>query len=321
MRAFRRRIVRGASLPVVLAVALPFLVTAASAQAPAPEYGVSAGLRGTTTLAHNHFSYAVPPGGAALHDSVVVSNFSGAPLGFAVHGADMVTAQGGGFAPAAEGVVPKLVGSWLAVEHTSITVPPHQQVSDAFTLTVPAAQLPGEYLGAVVVARAGGAAQGIQVLTRAALIVDVTVQGHVDLHAAAGPLAGTQQRDEVRFSVPVSNRGNVLFTFTGVVTVRDGSGHVAATIPVTPGGVYVIPGGHATVSAVWRGPPWWGSADAVATIHARVANGATATVSSDALHLGFFPWAVVIAALAGVAAAVAAAVLLSRRFRFRPAVT
>lgn len=306
----------------MLALALPWLVTSAAAQANAPEYGVRAGLGGNTTLAHNHFSYALPPGGATLHDSVVVSNFTDAPLSFAVHGADMVGAQGGGFAPAAEGVAAKLVGSWLAVSRPAITVPPHQELSDAFTLVVPAAQLPGEYLGAVVVARSGGgAAQGIQVLTRAALTVDVTVLGRVDLHAAAGPLAASQQRNEVHFTVPVSNRGNVLFTFTGAVTVRDGSGRVAATLPVTPANLYVIPGGHATVTAVWRGAPWWGSADAVATIQARVAGGAQATVQSDPLHLGFFPWAVVVAALAGVAAALIALVVLSRRRGFRPAVT
>jgi hypothetical protein len=282
-----------------------------AAAADAPEYGVRAGLSGTTTLTKNHFAYALPPGGAVIHDAVVVSNFTDAPMTFDVHGADMLATTGGGLAPLAEGAPSKLVGTWLTVDRSPLTVPAHQEVTDAFTVTVPATEQPGEYVGAVVVARTASAAQAIRVVTRAALTVDVTVLGMVDLRAAARPLAATQEHGDVHFAFAVANRGNVLFTFTGEVTMRDSSGNVMATIPVAPAGVYVIPGGQAAVTAVWHGAPSWGSASATATVHTRVASGAMGTFRSDALQLSFFPWAIASAAGAGLLGAVIALVVLS----------
>jgi hypothetical protein len=282
------------------------------AAADTPEYGVRAGLSGTTTLTKNHFAYALPRGGAVVHDAVVVSNYSDATLTFDVHGADMLAATGGGLAPAAEGAQSKQVGTWLAVDHSPLTVPAHQEITDSFTVTVPADEQPGEYIGAVVVARTANAAQGIRVLTRAALTVDVTVLGNVNLLAAAGPITATQEHSDVHFTVPVANHGNVLFTFTGELTVRDGSGHVVATLPVAPAGLYVIPGGQASVTALWHGAPLWGSASATATIHARVASGAVGNFTSDTLDLGFFPWAIVAGGGAGLVGALVALVVLSR---------
>jgi len=304
-----RRAALGATL--VASFAAAGVITPAAA-ADTPDYGVRAGLSGTTTLTKNHFAYALPRGGAVVHDAIVVSNFTDAPLIFDVHGADMLAAAGGGLAPAAEGAPSKQVGTWLSVDHSPLTVPAHQEVTDPFTLTVPGDEQPGEYLGAVVVVRTANAPQGIRVLTRAALTVDVTVLGNVDLRADAGPLTATEDHSDVHFSLHVANHGNVLFTFTGEVTVRDGSGGVIATIPLAPAGLYVIPAGQTSVTALWHGAPWWGSASATATVHARVASGAVGNFQSDSLDLGFFPWSIVAGAGAGVVASLAALLVLSR---------
>lgn len=277
-----------------------------------PEYGVRPALTGQTSLTHNHFAYALAAGGASIADAVVVTNYSAAPLTFSVHGADMISATGGGMAPAAEGATPQAVGGWVRVSQARITVPPHREVEDAFTVDVPKGQPAGEFFGAVVVAQVG-AGGGVQVLTRAALIVDVTVVPQAVLRVATGPLGNAQQQDGMHFTVAVRNTGNVLFTFSGDLDVRDGSGHVMATVPLDPTGLYVIPGGEATVSAVWKGVPLWGSATAVATVRAQTSGGKAATVQSDALHLGFTPWVLLIALGAGVVAALAAVLLLRRR--------
>jgi len=313
----RRRSLLGIGVCAVIAGAPAAPVLAAStppaAASSGPTYGVRAALSGKTTLNHNHFAYALPAGGASVGDAVVVSNFTAEPLSFAVHGADMVAATGGGVAPAAEGAQPHQVGAWMAVAQPSITVPPGREVSDPFTVTVPDAQPAGEFLGAVVVAETSTDAGGVHLLTRAALIVDVTVLPSVRLVAAAGPLQGAQQHDGEHFSVDVDNTGNVLFTFTGEVTVRDGSGNAVATLPLGPGGLYVIPGGRATVTAVWSGLPLWGRAVATATIHARVTGGPSATAVSAPLELGFFPWALVLGVLAGLVAMLVALFLIRRR--------
>jgi len=307
---------RGALVPLLGLVALSALLPLGGLAADnAPEYGIHAGLSGATTLSKNHYAYALPQGGAPVHDSIVVSNFTASPISFDVHGADMLAATGGGLAPAAEGVTPTKVGAWLAVDTATITVPPHSDVSDAFTLSVPATTPPGEYVGAMVVARRPDATSGIRVVTRAALTVDVTVLGNLVLQAGAGPLVGVEQRGDVRFTLTVANHGNVLFTFTGQVTVRDSVDHLVSTIPVAPQGLYVIPGGHADVTAVWHGVPLWGSATATATVEAKTTAGQRSTVTSIAVQLSFVPWAIISGAGAGVAAGLIALVVFSLRRR------
>ena len=279
-----------------------------------PQFGVRPALTGRTTLTHNHFAYALAAGGAAsIADAVVVSNDTAAPLTFEVHGADMITATGGGFAPAAEGAPAQLVGGWIHVQQPQVTVPPRGEVQDAFTVTVPAGQPAGDFLGAVVVVEKSVNARGLQVLTRAALTVDVTVVEKAELRASTGALGAVRQNDGVHFSVVVHNTGNVLFTFHGDVDVRDGGGHVLATVPLDPTGLYVIPGGDATVSGVWSGLPLWGSASAVATVEAQTSGAGSATVHTGAVQLGFFPWPLVIAAGAAIVAVVVAVLVLRRR--------
>lgn len=315
---FRRRVLLG--LGVTALIALAAAPASAATRTPAatptpsgPEYGVRALLTGRTTLSHNHFAYALPAGGASIADAIVVSNYTRAPLTFSVHGADMVSATGGGMAPAAEGATPQQVGAWISVQRAQITVPPRGEVDDPFTVDVPAGQQAGEFLGAVVVARSSSDAKGVHVLTRAALTVDVTVLQKAELKAAAGPLAAVLRDGGEHFTVAVHNRGNVLFTFTGEVEVRDGSGNLVATIPLDPTGLYVIPGGEATVSGTWSGLPLWGTVSAVATIHASTSGGSSVTARSAALSLGFFPWVLVIAAGAGLLAALLAFLLIRRR--------
>jgi hypothetical protein len=289
--------------------------TPAPAATNAPEYGVRAALSGQTTLNHNHFTYALPAGGASVADAIVVSNDTDAPLSFAVHGADMVPATGGGMAPAAEGAPATQVGGWVTVSQPAITVPPHREVSDPFTVNVPTTQQAGEFFGAVVVARSAASSGGLQLLTRAALTVDVVVIPKAELKASTGPLTSTRQRDGEHFSVEVDNPGNVLFDFSGEVTVRDGSGQVVATVPLDPAGLYVIPGGRATVAGTWSGLPLWGSVSAVATIHAKVTGGPSATATSDTLHLGYLPWALLAGGGAGLVAALVALGVFRRRRR------
>jgi hypothetical protein len=311
--------IRSATLaPLLGLVALLISSAPAAAQANSPEYGIRPALSGRTTLSKNHFAYSVPQGGATVHDAVVVANYTDSPITFDVHGADMLAAQGGGLAPAAEGATPTLVGAWLAVEHSPVVVPPHGEVTDGFTLSVPAGEKPGEHLGAVVVVRRPNATSGIRVVTRAALTVDVTVVGDLVLRAVADPLLGTQKGSDEHFALTVANPGNVFFTVSGDVTVRDGSGRVLATIPLSPPGIYVIPGGHADLTAVWRGVPWWwGSAVATATVSAQPASGRSATFRSSPLHLGFFNWALVAGPIAGIAGGMSAHALITRRRRRR----
>ncbi|MFN2568935.1 MAG: hypothetical protein ABR564_04965, partial [Candidatus Dormibacteria bacterium] len=149
------------------------------AQGPSgkPDYGVRAALTGKTTLEKNHFSYALVPGGT-VGDAIIVSNFTSAAITFRIHGADLITTQGGGVAPAPEDAPLHLAGAWIHVKTPELKVPAHQELTDPFTVTIPPGQPPGDYLGAVVAAPQPVGGPGIHVLTREALIARVTVPGN-----------------------------------------------------------------------------------------------------------------------------------------------
>jgi hypothetical protein len=99
------------------------------------------------------------------------------------------------------------------------------------------------------------------------------------------------------------------------VTVRDGS-RIVATVPVEPGGIYVIPGGSAIVRATWHGTPELGEVTAVASVHVKVSGVPSGTFMSNTLRLSFFSWRlliVILLALLAIMLALLAALLVRRR--------
>jgi hypothetical protein len=266
-------------------------LSARAASAPAGlVFGVRCQLTGKTTLDKNHFSYAVPAG-SEISDAVIVSNFTDAPLSFHVHGADLENVSGGGIAPIPDGTPSKLVGAWISTSQAEIMVPAHREVTDPFAVAVPSALGPGSYFGAVVVSK-NPAPGSLLVLARAALIVQVTIPGVAHVRGALGPLTGQRQGDDERFSITVHNTGNELITVNGEVTVRDGSTEVAS-LPLDQPGIYIIPGGSATLHTIWRKLPSFGTFKAVATVRVRVNVEPHGTLTSNTLVLSFFAWPVV----------------------------
>src|ERR1700730_6483760 len=110
------------------AAAIP--VAAAASPAPASAQAQLFGVRpihmGQTTLPGGHFNFALVPG-QSLSDGVVVENFSDHALGFQVYGADLLSASGGGVAPAQRTDTMKEAGAWIGVTTPSVTIPAHSQ--------------------------------------------------------------------------------------------------------------------------------------------------------------------------------------------------
>src|ERR1700736_4935 len=233
--------------------------TTAAASPPTPEsnptqlFGVHPAQEGNTTLPGGHFNYALLPG-KSISDGIVVENFSDHALTFHVYGADMLTAAGGGLAPAQRTATMHAVGAWITVSAPTTSIPAHSQYTDNFTLTLPALVSPGEHLGAVVVAAdVGLTPQGSTVEARTALITVVTVPGIAHPSAALTPLsASTATSGQIGFDITLSNTGNVLLTYTGSLMIDDAHGHRVATLPLTPINAYVVPGGRVPLAAVWN---------------------------------------------------------------------
>lgn len=224
-----------------------------SVTSPGQLFGVHPAQQGRTTLPGGHFNYALVAG-QSVTDGIVVENLSDNAINVSVYGADLLTAAGGGLAPAQPAATMHEVGAWLTVSSPSIIIAAHQQVTDAFTVTVPMIVSPGQHLGAVVAsADAGTTAQGNPIEARVALIAVVTVPGVASASGALTPLTvsaiGSAQP---RFGITLSNSGNVLLTYAASLDITGEDGHHLATIALLPATAYVVPGGQVPLAAVWK---------------------------------------------------------------------
>ncbi|MGW1927014.1 hypothetical protein ACWCQ0_50455, partial [Streptomyces massasporeus] len=269
-----------------------------AAKAP---FGVRAGLYGLTTLTGGHFGYALKAG-ARIEDSAVVYNESDEARTFHVYAADVANAAGGGLAPAQEGQRMSAVGAWLKLDSAAtVTVRPKSRATVRFSLAVPAGTPPGSYLGSLVTAlRTPAVSGGVNTETRIARLVELTVPGTADLQVSLTELEHRPAGDGEEFTVTVRNTGNVLYTFAG--TLRITGGGSPRTVPLTPTGIYVIPGGSATITGRVTGLPALGRRAVTASVTATVPGGAAKTVDSDTVRLSFFPWLVAVLAAGGVLA-------------------
>jgi hypothetical protein len=257
--------------------------------APMQLFGVHPLQEGRTTLPGGHFNFALVPG-QHIVDAVVVENFSAHPVHFHMYGADLLTAAGGGLAPAQPTAAMHQVGVWISVSVPVFTVAAHGQFTDHFTLTVPTHVTSGQHLGAVVAAAdVGVTAQGDPIEARAALIAVVTVPGAAHPSAALTPLVGSDvTAGRVGFGLTLSNTGNVLLTYAGFVAIADADGHRVATLALTPTNAYVVPSGRTPLAVTWQEPtPLADTYRAEATVTIFANGKAIRTLTSQSLALRF----------------------------------
>jgi hypothetical protein len=270
---------------------------AASAKPKAPLWGISAGLNGKTSLPGNHFTYGLAPGMAST-DAVILHNFAAKAVRLNVYPADLKKLPDNGLAPAQAYEPRRGAGAWIHLKSLVVTVPPHQQKRMPFTVSVPHGTAPGDYYGSIVAAvEDKGPKVGVHITTRAALIVHFSVPGKVKLGVTFGKLRAQTTAGGESFTLKVTNTGNVTFVLTGAISLRDGGGHPGHTLTLGPAGLYVVPGGAATLTAVWSKTPLIGRTQARAVIKVTVNGKVLRTYTSEILRLTFIPWKPVIVAL------------------------
>lgn len=302
-----------APAPGARAAPAPTPPAAPAGSATGAPFGVKAGLHGLTTLTGGHFGYALKAG-ARIEDSAVVHNESEETRTFHVYGADVAHAAGGGLAPAQEGGRMSGVGTWLRLDSpTTVTVGPKSSATVRFSLTVPVGTPPGSYLGSLVTAlRTPAVSGGVNTETRIARLVELTVPGTADLQVSLTELEHRTTGGAEEFTVTVRNTGNVLYTFAGTLNV---TGDSVRTVPLTPTGIYVIPGGSATLTGRLTDLPALGRLAVTASVTATVPGGATRTARSDTVRLFRFPWLPAALGCAGLLALALLLVLTRRRRR------
>jgi hypothetical protein len=179
------------------------------------------------------------------------------------------------------------------MSRSTLSLTPHSQMEDAFSVAIPPGTPPGDYFAAVVVAEAGGPRQpnGLVVTSRAALIVQVTVPGvaHVAVHL--GPLRVRRRGHTEVLSVDVVDQGNTLAELSGDVDIHTTFGHTR--LDLGPAGAYVIPGGTATLTATWQGLPVIGVAHLAALVTATTPGHPPLVLRSATVGRWFVPWRLV----------------------------
>jgi hypothetical protein len=278
---------------------------------PMQLFGVHPLQEGRTTLPGGHFNFALVPG-QRVSDAVVVENFSARALRFQVYGSDLLTATGGGLAPAQPTATMREVGAWITVSVQAFTVAAHSQFTDHFTLKVPTRVSSGQHLGAVVTAAdVGVTAQGDPIEARAALIAVVTVPGAAQPSARLTPLVGSDATaGQVGFGLTLANTGNVLLTYAGLVVIDDAEGHRVATLALTPTNAYVVPSGQTPLAGVWKEPtPLADTYRAEATVTIFANGKPIRTLTSQSLALRFASGVPVFVPVA-ITLAIAAMILL-----------
>lgn len=314
MRRRRRIVVCGAGAALALQTALMQVGVAAAASGdPTPVFGLRPALRATTTMTSGHFTYALQAG-AHLRDAVIVDNFTAGPLTLNMYRANALTTPQGGFAPGQQAQPPLGATPWIALSRTTLILPPHSEQRVPFTVAIPRGTPPGDYLATIVGAPVSTqrVANGLTLVSRAALVVDVTVVGHAHPALSLGSPQVSGQGPNRLVTIDVANTGNVLISLSGTINVSNGSDRFAR--PLGPANAYVLPGGHAILTTTWSRVPPIGWPTLKATIKAAVSGTTVAMYTTHPVRLLLIPWKYVQAAVV-ILVVVAATWLLTRKRR------
>jgi len=281
---------------------------------PQPDFGIRPGFYGDTTLPGDHYTFSLEPG-TSINDTVVIFNFTRETQQFDLYGADLILAQGGGFAPAARGVGHQGSGAWITPGEPTVEVPAGSHLPVPITIAIPHGAVPGDHPGTIVVERhTDSSGPGVTVVPRVALRVMISVPGEINLGVDLGPLEAERVDGTVRFTVPIANTGNVTFTTAGTVTIL--SRGVPFDLALRPDGLYAIPGGEATLWTVWDHPPWVGRVQAHADVDITVGNHDPVRHTTETITIWLIPWLAISIAL-GVVVLTTVLLLATRKRRER----
>jgi len=308
---------RGAFAVVLAAVALAALAvilnsTVAAAGAPRPFFGLRPALTGTTTLRPGHFTYALPAGGH-VHDAATVYNFTHTPLVLSVYTANLLTTTEGGFAPGEPGQRTIGATSWVRLAQNTLHLPPNAQQQDHFSVNVPKGTPPGDYLSTVVAAplTTPKMANGLTVVPRVALVVQITVIGRAFPRLRIGPLLVSGGGAKRELKIEVSNIGNVLVTLNGVVQIGTGPGRTSLSLG--PPDAYVLPSGRATLTATWSNVPLFGRPTLRAIVSDAVSGQRVRSYETHPIELLIAPWPMLGAGFASIVSLLAILFFTRRR--------
>ncbi|MHB1599471.1 MAG: hypothetical protein ACYCXY_11435 [Acidimicrobiales bacterium] len=205
----------GATLAIMFAMGLAPAWASSSPSAPA-----APGLFPVHPGPNGYFEYTLSPG-AATSGTVVVHDLTASAARYLVYVTGVTTSPTGGVAYGQPEAHLSGPAGWVQLPAGSVNVPAKGAVAVHFTVAVPGATPPGDYVAGLVAqtptpvatAPASSTKRGVRLLTTTRVIVAVVV--HVPGPAAPAarfgqPSVGLQQHRRQVLTIPLHDTGNVL---------------------------------------------------------------------------------------------------------------
>ncbi|MEU3978898.1 DUF916 domain-containing protein [Streptomyces sp. NPDC026672] len=274
---------------------------------------------GDLGTARENYVYTLNPGGR-IEDGLVIANHGSAPVELAVYAADGFTARDGALDLVAQGARSTRIGAWVRPERSEVTVAPGRSAEVPFTLALPAATPPGDYMGGVVTSlrQPDGTEQrlGIRVRLRVAgqLRSALAVE---DLRVRHAGTANPFGKGDATVTYTVRNTGNTILTARQTVSVsgpfgklRVAAGKVADSPPLLPGDTWKV---SVPVRGVTPALRLTGTVALVPLLTDSAGSIAPLAATTSTAHAWTVPWALLVLVVVLVALVVVAVTLLRRR--------
>jgi hypothetical protein len=210
----------------------------ASGQGPADEMGFGiapVAVSDPSVTVNGYFVYKLQSS-ASITGSVMLKNPGSKPLTIQLAAVSAMTAQGGGSAFSASDAPPEGVATWLKFTESSVTLPAGMQKPVDFTVSVPQATKPGQYLAGIsayianVPPTAGADQDGDHLGASVAMQMRYVIGVQVDIEGAWTPslkvdsVALVEQPSGPFIGVQMKNDGNMFLKPSGTIVMADAAG-------------------------------------------------------------------------------------------------
>ena len=248
----------------------------------------------------DNFHLELLPGEAAQRQAMVI-NRTDESRRVLVYPVDATVTAQGDFALGPRHAVPGGMAAWTRLPVSELTLAPHSTVPLPFHLTVPADAAPGDYTGGIVIETAlpgraqhvgGDFAVQMNLVQRIGVRIYLTLAGQAHRSVHVGQLTSERTGDGIRFSVPVTNTGNVRLDPRAELAFK--GFRLPPRLEMSRVET-LLPGSTVALTALWRNP----SLVAAGTVTATVDLGDARPVRRSA-HLRLLPLPLVAAALLGL---------------------
>lgn len=214
----------------------------------------------------SYFVYTIKPG-ESITDEAIVVNTGATPVRLNIYPADGQTALNGGISYPGKDEPRIGTGNWVRLSESDITLPPGQEQTFGFTVSVPAGTPPKQYVAGIILQNAdvqlGSGTVGVNIVQRTATAILINVGGPlsenleiegVKANISSPATTKTASAAPDTLTVTMFNDSLSLVIPTEItIDVLDLDGNVTATLTAVGG--TILPGDRIQVTTLFPKPP------------------------------------------------------------------